>query len=280
MKKMFAVVLAVILMLTTMPIDIISVNATSTTQEFAGGTGTEADPFLISTKDQLNNIRNHLSAYFKLSNDIIIFESDYTSSGMFYNEGAGWVPIGSNESNAFRGHFDGCGYKISGIKITVNITESWGSGQQYYGLFGYSYGTIKNVNIKNAALSVYDYNHNVYVGTLCGYNRGTLESIVCEGSVCGSSTGKTVRAGGIAGENSGNINNTSFFGSVSSNSVNSYAYAGGIAGISSNATIQRCSNFAKILASCKNYDGMDYAGGISGQSGQISYCQNSLTNIS
>lgn len=272
-KRLFSFMLVIALLITTMPTGMLTVNAVTT--QFAGGSGTAADPYLIETKEHLNNVRNDLDAHYKMIADIEFTDADFTESGDFYNEGKGWSPIGFTESNAFRGYIDGCGYKISGIKIIVNITDMWSSGQQYYGLFGYSYGTIKNINLKNISVSVYDHGHNVYVGTLCGYNRGTLESIICEGTVCGSSSGNTVRAGGITGENLGNIDNVSFSGSVSSNSVNSSAYAGGIAGTSSNATIQRSSNFAKILANCSNYDGMDYAGGMSGKAGQTLYCQNS-----
>jgi len=55
---------------------------------FCGGTGIEADPYLICTADQLNNIREDLTAYYKLVNDIDLDVDPY-------NDAEGWEPIGS-----------------------------------------------------------------------------------------------------------------------------------------------------------------------------------------
>ena len=57
-------------------------------QQFAGGNGTVGNPYLISTAEQLNNIRYPLlGQHFRLINDIDlgVFLSDST---------AGWLPIG------------------------------------------------------------------------------------------------------------------------------------------------------------------------------------------
>ncbi|MGN0962270.1 MAG: hypothetical protein ACI4PP_01680, partial [Clostridia bacterium] len=62
--------------------------------EFAGGTGTETNPYQIETKEQLNNVRNYLNAYFELTADIEFTESDFAAGGTFCNNGAGWEPIG------------------------------------------------------------------------------------------------------------------------------------------------------------------------------------------
>ncbi len=83
--------------------------------EFAGGTGTLADPWQISTPMQLNNVRNYLgdansNKYFILINDIDL--SAYTGeNGPEYNLGEGWRPIGytGSSSTVFWGKFDGQG---------------------------------------------------------------------------------------------------------------------------------------------------------------------------
>ncbi|MBQ6810477.1 MAG: hypothetical protein IJO94_03630, partial [Firmicutes bacterium] len=69
--------------------------------EFAGGSGTEDNPYLIADKYQLNNVRNHLDAHFKMTADIEFTEADFAEGGAFYNNGAGWKPIGVDEEYAF-----------------------------------------------------------------------------------------------------------------------------------------------------------------------------------
>ena len=70
---------------------------------FAGGSGTQADPYLISTPDQLNAIRQGLDKHYKLLNDI-----DLSAWG-------DWMPIGGEElerhgePTPFTGSLDGAG---------------------------------------------------------------------------------------------------------------------------------------------------------------------------
>ncbi len=55
--------------------------------EFAGGSGTEGDPYLVENAEQLNSMRNHLSAHFRLVADIMLLE--YLSAGFGgYHDGA------------------------------------------------------------------------------------------------------------------------------------------------------------------------------------------------
>lgn len=72
---------------------------------FAGGTGTENNPYLIEDVEDLNAIRNNLGAYYRLISNINM--NIYP-----YNEGAGWDPI-----DGFYGTLDGDGYIISNLYI-------------------------------------------------------------------------------------------------------------------------------------------------------------------
>lgn len=56
--------------------------------DFAGGSGTEDDPYIIMTPAQLNNVRFHLDSHFKLGADIDLFH---------YSDGEGWEPIASRK---------------------------------------------------------------------------------------------------------------------------------------------------------------------------------------
>ena len=55
--------------------------AASNTSDFAGGSGTSTDPYLIETKEHLNNVRNDLGAHYKMIADIIFTDADYCTTG-------------------------------------------------------------------------------------------------------------------------------------------------------------------------------------------------------
>ena len=63
------------------------------------GEGTEANPYIITTPEQLDNIRKDLTVYYKLGANIDL--SGYEN----------WEPIGDNE-DAFIGELDGDIYTI------------------------------------------------------------------------------------------------------------------------------------------------------------------------
>lgn len=98
----------------------------SANAQFAGGLGTESDPFLIETADQLNAIRNNMDGkHFKLNNDI-----DLTSFLNINSPEKGWDPIGDTPTTGITGSFDGNGYVISGFYInrpTVTDVALFGS---------------------------------------------------------------------------------------------------------------------------------------------------------
>ena len=53
--------------------------------QFAGGNGTAANPYQITTATHLNNVRYYLSSHFILNNDINMKGTAYA---------ANWIPIG------------------------------------------------------------------------------------------------------------------------------------------------------------------------------------------
>lgn len=79
------------------------------------GEGTEKNPYLIYTEEDLNQIRYKPEAYYLLKNDITLTEN--------------WSPIGT-VGNPFRGGFDGENHKIKGLKIEQNTEDA-------VGFFGY-----------------------------------------------------------------------------------------------------------------------------------------------
>ena len=152
--------------------------------EYGGGIGTEADPFLIYTAEQLNTIGLHpgdMYKHFKLMADIDL--GCYT--------GTQFNLIGTYFGSAFRGTFDGNGRKIH------NFTYS-SPNVNFVGLFGYVDGD--NTEIKD--LDLIDPNVNAgtgdNVGSLVGFlRRGTLSRCSAQG---GSVTGGNC-LGGLVGRN-------------------------------------------------------------------------------
>lgn len=153
---------------------------------FDGGSGTVEDPYIISTAEQLDAVRDNHSASYKLANDIDL--TDYIDQ-KYGSEG--WRVIGGDpDPYSFDGNFDGNGYKISGLWINR-------PSEDYVAFFGGFKGDnteIKNLNIEISPKGIIGKN---YVGGMVGNNEGRLISgcSVTGGSVLGtSSVGKFVGA--------------------------------------------------------------------------------------
>jgi hypothetical protein len=152
--------------------------------EYGGGSGTEADPFLIFNAEQLNTIGLNpadLYKHFKLMADIDLgfyTQTEFNIIGTFFGY-------------AFRGTFDGNGRKIH------NFTYS-SPNANFVGLFGYVDGDTTEIK----DLDLIDPNVNAgtggNVGSLVGYlRRGTVSRCSAQG---GSVTGGNC-VGGLVGRN-------------------------------------------------------------------------------
>ncbi len=154
--------------------------------QFAGGSGTEGDPWQVATAVELDSVRRYMDDHFILMNDIDLDGTDYDSTN------GGWSKIG-NGGFAFTGVFDGNSNTINGVFID-NPSDS------YRGFFAYSSGTIKNLTLTD--LSVTGFNE---VGGLVALNEGLIENVSVTGFISG-----LARVGGLAGssEESGVIKNS------------------------------------------------------------------------
>ena len=93
-------------------------------EDYGGGSGTETEPYLIYTAEQMQEIGanpNDWDKHFLMTADINL--ADYTS--MQFN-------IIGTKSTPFAGVFNGNGHKISNFTYTC-------TGIDYIGLFGYVY---------------------------------------------------------------------------------------------------------------------------------------------
>ncbi len=247
---------------------------------FRFGSGTEEDPYQVRNMQELNAVRYQLSACFRMTQDITC--TTY-SSGTGVNSThpvcipgyrPKWYPIGSYTQQGFEGTFDGDGHTIAGIytdwteedythdlfNLYVNFNGC------YRGLFGCNSGTIQNLTVNNfmEAEGIFDDSNLAFphfvtepiVGSIAGYNTGTIRHCVNQASII------SIEAGGIAGNNYGIIEQC-----VNEDIVRGDLSAGGITAYNGDI-IRECANIGALV--CKQgpwvYDGGSYetqtAGGI------------------
>ncbi len=238
----------VVLLISAMPIN--TLMSTADAIEFAGGSGTMSDPYLIENKEQLNNIRNDLGAHYQLIANVEFNDADFSADGDFYNNGKGWIPLGNTISNLFTGTFDGNGFAIIGLIAKVSNFNGNASG-----FFGNSNGTIMNVALVNGSITDTS-TGNVYTGGIVGYNMGTISNCYSAMTVSTMTYG-----GGIAGKNNGLITNCYNTGDIIK-AQNYGTISGGIVGYNfPNATVSSCYNAGNVTANKQ--------GGIAGENNGI-----------
>ncbi len=283
MRNIFKFMFSIALLLTLIPKGLPSVFAESM---FAGGDGTQLNPYLIENATQLNHIRHDLDAHYALVSDIDLSSllGDFDSLDATYNNGAGWIPIGSNE-DPFTGTLDGRGFHIHGLSIKQVNNLNGG----FVGLFGVlDYALIYNLDLSgqinlnegtytgvgllsgsamnsyisglNVTGSIYVLNTNgaFYVaGLVAKTSHNVIEHVLVDVPVF---NGSSLGAGGIVGFSTHDyIENVQNSNSVTA--ARSY-YIGGIAGYATDSTFVNVRNY-------ENIRGLDYVGGIVGYAERI-----------
>lgn len=225
---------------------------------FSNGNGTVENPYEIETAEQLNYIRNDLTANYVLSNDIDL--SNYDS----------WIPIG-DEEHKFEGMLDGQGYIISNLTInTATIYETeYSNSTAYVGLFASASGAISNLNLQNINFDINDIGgiNYFYIGGISGIGSSSIVNCSVNGNIKVSALCNG-HIGGIVG--SGDATNCTNYTNIDVKSDASYVYCGGISGYAKN--ISNCVNYGYVHAVAQDYL---YCGGIIGEeNGKIEYCRN------
>lgn len=247
-KRIFSIVVTMCLILTLMASAKV-VFATGNTTDFAGGSGTLSDPYLIANATHLQNMQLDLGASYKIIND-------FTMDG--YHS-----PVGENETNkAFTGNLDGNYKTINNLKI---------SGYSNQGIFGSTNGaTIVNLTVNNDRNSTI-YATGNYTGTFVGYAKGNLKMSNCHSNV--KITGKGYTGGLVGNAQSATIIGCSFSGSIDGTSN-----VGGIVGkaTASSSTEPTIIENCRVLTDGESSDqisGTSPVGGIVGElTGKVQYC--------
>lgn len=152
------------------------------------GNGTQTDPYLISTPEDLNAIRNNLNAYYELTNDIDMSAWE------------NWMPIAPSTTNRFEGYIDGKGHKIINLKIISNA--------EFAAFIGNARGDVSNGYIKNLGLeNVYVESDKNNVAGLVAVNfKTTITNCYVTGTIKNISP-TAYYTGGIVGKQYGLIEN-------------------------------------------------------------------------
>ncbi|MBO4809930.1 MAG: hypothetical protein J5552_00015 [Prevotella sp.] len=192
-----------------------------------GADGSEEHPYVIKTTvgldllaSEVNGGNGFSGTHFVLGDDIEYspdsdWDADESTEINFTSIGTG--------SESFRGMFDGQGHTIRGIRIY--------SEDNYQGLFGRNYGTVKNVILADARIA-----GQQLVGGIVGNNWGTIEDChVCADVLIASVGGNPMFHGGIVGRNYRGIVN----GCTSAATLSEADSSGGIVG-ENRGTVSHC----------------------------------------
>ncbi len=199
--------------------------------KFSGGSGTEIDPYKISSRADFDELSTDVSGGFNYDDKFFVMTNDVDLGG----ESNPFTAIGGYDD--FQGTFDGAGYAVTGFYI--NQPES-----NYQALFGLTVdATIKNLSVSGSVTG------NDKVGGVVGSNLGTVTN--CYSSVEVNGTGDV---GGVVGSNGDTIANC-----YSSGKVSGDHSVGGVTGYNS-GTVANCYSSGKV-------SGTDYVGGVVGDNG-------------
>ncbi|WHY94817.1 InlB B-repeat-containing protein [Neobacillus cucumis] len=254
-RKSFMMFMVFLLMLGSVPANLIQ----SAHAEAIQQSEVPAGYIPIYTAEDLNTVRTNLSGKYIIMNDIDLTEAT-AENGAFYNEGAGWIPIGTDTS-PFTGTFDGNGHEIIGLNQSIKSDKVI-----YAGLFGYvKNGKILNLGMVNSKIeaentSLDSATSQTYAGGIVGYGYNvTITGSYNSGNVASHSLFDGY-AGGVAGYVSSVYNAFSTISnSYNSGTIQGKSYTGGIAGQTYRTQISNVYNTADL-----NPTESKYTGGIAG----------------
>ena len=228
-KKFLTFLLALCLVMALVPMTAFA----EETPSFGGGTGTQEDPWLITSQEDLIALAEFLN-----SGNAETFDTEAAGIGNCYGyyfkqtadidlTGVSWEPIGYSGSYYFAGNYNGDGHSIINPVSTGKVDSE---GFATAGIFGWvAFGSVENLHVKNANFVATGQNNYSYVGGIagvcygssiknCSVENSSLESRRnnnnnCAGSIVGYSTGGTFEK--CAAEN---------------NQIRTMAYGGGFVG--------------------------------------------------
>ena len=204
----------------------------STMPAYSGGSGTQDDPWLISSVEDLQTLASTIN-----DGKAAEFDADCTDTGdgipgnyhgYYFKQKTdldlssieNWDPIGysGGQNLYFAGHYDGDGHTISNAKSTgKNDDEGFATA----GIFGWlAFGSVKNLTVKNADFFAEGNKNMSYAGGVLAV------AYSCSVENCSVYNSK-IESRRAPNENSN--------------------YAGGITGIASNSSFEKCASVENTI---------------------------------
>lgn len=257
MKKLLALVLAVIMAVAILPVAVLAEETVIPISE-CGNVLYSGKTYSISTAEEFMKFKKmeyYDNITIILTNDVTINDGVFSvdeNLNPLYNGGF-VLPEPIENIHNFNGTFDGQGYTISGLYMS-------GSGD--VGLLGNleDGAVVKDINVTNSLFIGYN------TGSICGKMESGTEvlNVRSQAIVIGSGV-----VGGIVGDCSGTIYNCYFNGATISDDC---ATIGGVVGIVTFGTVYNCVNTENVYG-----NDCSYVGGVVGRAYEsgLSYCVNS-----
>jgi uncharacterized repeat protein (TIGR02543 family) len=214
------------------------------------GSGSELDPYIINTENELAWLAYTTNTGLSFSNNIFVKLNNHLDLSAYM-----WEPIGNNitlsTTSKWQVSFDGGGYVISGVNIDKQNT-----GVGYSGLFGSIYGAnakVFNLGLEDVNIKIIS-NYNAYVGSIAGQveNSNIFNCYVKNSylEVTNNAAGHNY-VGGLVGNNvNGKIRDSFVFVNITNFSLNqNLSYLGALAGnnYGSSAVIEDIYSISEVI---------------------------------
>lgn len=246
----------------------------------SGGSGTQDDPWLISTAADLKALADFINDDTHPAN---AYDADGCGLGNFHGyyfkqtadidlQGAAWNPIGysDNAGACFSGHYDGDNHVICNA-ISSSLTDN---GYTFAGIFGFVWnGSVSNLHIENVTFSAAGDGNYAFAGGLVG---AVYASEITNCSVSNSKISSNTSynnnncAGGLVGYS---IGSTFSKCAANNNIVTSTSYSGGFVGeqdddyegVDASKFVDCYVAGSTVNVSSPNSNGFSMAGGFCGE---------------
>lgn len=183
------------------------------------GSGTEADPYVIKTPDQLTAFAQSVTRGNSYGGKWVTLGADIDMN----KAASAYRPAGNGASHQFQGTFDGKGYTIRHLDISAGKVS-------YTGLFAYAgdSAALRNVNLDSLSLTSY----GTYAGGLVAYSKGNIDHVqVTHAAIVHHNS----YGGGIVGYvNKAKVSDCAFDGTIAAGGI-----TGGIAGYANYSSLLR-----------------------------------------
>lgn len=259
-------------------------------EPWTNGSGTEADPYLIESVQNLAYLAEKTNESIYDGNEYRIMYADTcflltVDLDFGANAGLQWEPIGACGATwwkgRFGGNFDGGGHTVSNLTIANDIAD-------FFGIFGYMEGgSLKNIVVDGDELHIpviYSYTQGPS-GIILGYGSNvTIENCANKTDVVWDRISMEMggcHLGGLFGSlYNSTIIDCHNYGDITAPEVVLYykgAFCGGIAGKLTNCDVTDCGNYGDINITKGDCFAVHIvaAGGIAGyMTGTITNCNN------